>query len=40
MFLTHLTLEHFRNYRSLSHEFSAPFTLIQGRNAQGKTNLL
>lgn len=40
MFLTHLTLEHFRNYASLSHDFAAPFTLVQGRNAQGKTNLL
>ncbi|MFZ1755342.1 MAG: DNA replication/repair protein RecF [Caldilineaceae bacterium] len=40
MFLSHLTLEHFRNYRALSHDFAAPFTLIQGRNAQGKTNLL
>jgi DNA replication and repair protein RecF len=40
MFLSHLTLDHFRNYRSLSHDFAAPFTLIQGRNAQGKTNLL
>ena len=40
MLLTHLTLEHFRNYRSLSHDFAAPFTLVQGRNAQGKTNLL
>lgn len=40
MFLTHLTLDHFRNYHSLSHDFAAPFTLVQGRNAQGKTNLL
>ena len=40
MFLSHLTLEHFRNYSALSHDFAAPFTLIQGRNAQGKTNLL
>lgn len=40
MFLTHLTLEHFRNYRSLALDFSAPLTLLQGDNAQGKTNLL
>jgi DNA replication and repair protein RecF len=40
MFLTHLLLTHFRNYRHLSLDFTAPLTLIQGRNAQGKTNLL
>jgi DNA replication and repair protein RecF len=40
MFLTHLELTHFRNYKKLSLDFSAPLTLVQGRNAQGKTNLL
>lgn len=40
MFLSHLTLDHFRNYRTLSLDFARPFTLLQGRNAQGKTNLL
>ncbi len=40
MFLTHLDLTHFRNYAHLSLDFNAPLTLIQGRNAQGKTNLL
>ncbi len=40
MFLSHLHLEHFRNYRQLDLAFSAPVTLVQGRNGQGKTNLL
>ena len=40
MFLSHLHLEHFRNYRELDLAFSAPVTLVQGRNGQGKTNLL
>lgn len=40
MFLTHLDLAHFRNYRHLSLDFNAPLTLVQGQNAQGKTNLL
>lgn len=40
MFLTHLDLTHFRNYRRLELDFSRRFTLLQGRNAQGKTNLL
>jgi DNA replication and repair protein RecF len=40
MFLTHLSLTHFRNYQHLDLNFRAPLTLIQGRNAQGKSNLL
>ncbi|MBX3001978.1 MAG: DNA replication/repair protein RecF [Caldilineaceae bacterium] len=40
MFLTHLHLTHFRNYQHLDLDFRAPLTLIQGRNAQGKSNLL
>ncbi|MBP7964252.1 MAG: DNA replication/repair protein RecF [Caldilineaceae bacterium] len=40
MRLTRLTLTHFRNYRRLELDFSRRFTLLQGRNAQGKTNLL
>ena len=40
MFLSRLHLEHFRNYRNLDLTFSAPVTLVQGRNGQGKTNLL
>lgn len=38
--ISHLELEGFRNYRSLSLNFGAGFTLVTGRNAQGKTNLL
>ena len=40
MFLSRLQLEHFRNYRELDLTFDAPVTLVQGRNGQGKTNLL
>ena len=40
MFLSRLRLEHFRNYRQLDLAFGAPVTLVQGRNGQGKTNLL
>ena len=40
MHLTRLTLTHFRNYRRLELDFSRRFALLQGRNAQGKTNLL
>jgi len=40
MYLTHLALTHFRNYRRLELDFSRRVTLLQGRNAQGKTNLL
>lgn len=40
MRLTHLSLNHFRNYHSLDLDFSGALTLLQGDNAQGKTNLL
>ncbi len=40
MVLTHLSLTHFRNYRTLEIDFSGDLTLLQGENAQGKTNLL
>lgn len=40
MYLTHLSLTHFRNYRRLELDFRGPLTLLQGPNAQGKTNLL
>jgi len=40
MYLRHLSLTHFRNYRSLELDFSGALTLLQGRNAQGKSNLL
>lgn len=40
MFLSHLALTHFRNYRDLSLDFTQPITLIQGENAQGKSNLM
>ena len=40
MYLSLLHLEHFRNYRELDLCFTAPVTLVQGRNGQGKTNLL
>ncbi len=40
MFLSHLSLTHFRNYAHLDLEFTRSLTLIQGQNAQGKTNLL
>lgn len=40
MFLHRLRLTHFRNYRHLDLAFETPWTLLQGSNAQGKTNLL
>ncbi|MFO7635528.1 MAG: DNA replication/repair protein RecF [Caldilinea sp.] len=40
MLLSHLSLTHFRNYRHLEIAFDSPLTLLQGQNAQGKTNLL
>jgi DNA replication and repair protein RecF len=40
VYLKHLSLTNFRNYRSLKLEFPRPLTLLQGPNAQGKTNLL
>jgi len=40
MRLTHLSLTNFRNFVRLDLDFSNPITLLQGGNAQGKTNLL
>lgn len=40
MLLARLSLTHFRNYHHLDLPFDAPLTLLQGQNAQGKTNLL
>ena len=40
MFLKHLHLQHFRNYRSQSVAFDASKTIVLGDNAQGKSNLL
>ena len=40
MLLLRLNLTHFRDYRHLEIACDAPLTLLQGQNAQGKTNLL
>jgi DNA replication and repair protein RecF len=40
LYLTHLLLKHFRNYREQSVFFTAPKTIVVGENAQGKSNLL
>jgi DNA replication and repair protein RecF len=40
MYLNHLSLKHFRNYREQQVNFSAPKTILVGENAQGKSNLL
>lgn len=40
MFLNHIELKNFRNYESLSLDFSSRKILLIGKNAQGKTNLL
>lgn len=40
MFLSHLSLTHYRNYQHLELDFAQPIVLFQGQNAQGKTNLL
>jgi DNA replication and repair protein RecF len=40
MYLTHLSLKHFRNYGEQQVDFSAPKTILVGENAQGKSNLL
>jgi len=40
MHLSHLSLTYFRNYHSLEIDFEKSLTLLQGQNAQGKTNLL
>lgn len=40
MYLTHLSLKHFRNYGEQQVDFTAPKTILVGENAQGKSNLL
>lgn len=40
MFLQHLYLRNFRNYEEMRISFGPKINLIQGPNAQGKTNLL
>lgn len=40
VYLKHLVLINFRNYRHLELTFPCPLTVLQGPNAQGKTNLL
>jgi DNA replication and repair protein RecF len=40
MFVSHLSITHFRNYQRLELDFSRRLALLQGPNAQGKTNLL
>lgn len=40
MYLKHLHLWNFRNYREQALEFTAPKTILLGNNAQGKSNLL
>lgn len=40
MHITHLSLTNFRNYRHLDLEMPAGPVVVQGDNAQGKTNLL
>ncbi len=40
MFITHLSLTNFRNYRRLELDIPPHVVVLQGSNAQGKTNLL
>jgi len=40
MYLTHLSLTHFRNYARLEVDLGARVHVLRGDNAQGKTNLL
>jgi len=40
VYLKHLSLANFRNYARLELDLSPGITLVQGENAQGKTNLL
>jgi DNA replication and repair protein RecF len=40
MHLAHLSLTNFRNFVRSELDFSSPVTVVQGANAQGKTNLL
>ena len=40
MFITHLSLSNFRNYSRLELDLPQNVIVLQGDNAQGKTNLL
>jgi DNA replication and repair protein RecF len=40
VFLKHIELTDFRNYQTLSVDFTAKKVILLGNNAQGKTNLL
>jgi len=40
MFLTGISLQHFRNYTNQTFFFHKPLTIIQAPNASGKTNIL
>jgi DNA replication and repair protein RecF len=40
VYLSHLSLQHFRNYGQQAIQFDAPKTILVGDNAQGKSNLL
>ena len=40
MKLKKLTLTHYRNYEDFEYDFNSNKTLIIGKNAQGKTNIL
>src|SRR5690625_2298667 len=40
MFINELSLQNYRNYRSLDITFDNKINVIKGENAQGKTNLL
>ena len=40
MFLKQLELKNYRNYKDLKINFKSNITLITGKNAQGKTNLI
>ncbi len=40
LYLTHLSLRHFRNYGEQQIDFAAAKTILVGENAQGKSNLL
>jgi DNA replication and repair protein RecF len=40
MYVQHLSLTHFRNYARLELDLPARIHILQGENAQGKTNLL
>ncbi|MDR1205396.1 MAG: DNA replication/repair protein RecF [Peptococcaceae bacterium] len=40
MLLQSLELKDYRNYQAFSHDFSPSLNIFQGKNAQGKTNLI